>query len=399
MVIKDTSPSSAPQKTVFSVLVMISVAHFLNDMMQSVIPAIYPIIKEQFCFSFTQIGIINLVFQLTSSILQPFVGMYIDRHSRPYLLACGMVFTLGGLAVLAFAADFLTILLAVACIGCGSSVFHPESAQVAQTASGGKKGLAQSIFQVGGNAGAAFGPLLAALVILPHGQVSISWFTLAAFVGILILTRVGWWCSRHPRERQAVAGAARPSGLSTRKIYMAMGVLMVLVFSKYFYIACLTNYFTFFLIDKFSVPVLHSQLYLFAFLASSAVGTVIGGSIGDRYGRKLVIWCSILGAAPFALLLPYAGLAGTVALAMVIGFVISSAFSAIVVYATDLMPDKVGVVSGVFYGLMFGLGGVGSALLGWLADLYGVQHVFVLCSYLPLLGIVTWFLPDVKAGR
>ncbi len=386
------------RRTVYSVLCMVGLGHLLNDMMQSVIPAIYPIIKEEFHFSFTQIGCINLVFQLTSSILQPFVGIYIDRHSRSYLLACGMTFTLAGLLTLAFASHFATILLAVALIGCGSSVFHPEAAHVAQLASGGQKGLAQSIFQVGGNAGSAFGPLLAALIILPHGQVSISWFALVAVLAIMVLARVGWWYARQKKKPRTAAAPATDNGLTRRQIYMALGILMLLVLSKYVYSACMTNYYTFYLIEKFGVSVQHSQFYLFSVLAASAMGTLVGGYVGDHYGRKLVIWLSILGAAPFAILLPYVNLPLTIALAIIVGFIISSAFSAILVFATELMPDRIGVISGFFYGFMFGLGGIFSALLGWIADLTSVHFIFILSSFFPLMGVITYFLPNLKSG-
>ena len=353
--------------TVYAVLFAISFTHLLNDMIQSVIPAIYPMIKDKYGFSFAQIGMITLAFQMTSSILQPFTGRYADRHPRPYALAVGMGFTLAGLLMLAWADGYAWIVTAVSVIGLGSSVFHPEASRVAQMASGGKKSLAQSIFQVGGNGGNALGPLLAALIVLPHGQGAIAWFGVAA--------------------------------VSAGRVRMAMGILVVLIFSKYFYIACMTNYFTFFLMDRFGVSVRESQLCLFAFLAALAVGTLAGGVLGDRYGRKYVIWGSILGAAPFALLLPYVNLFWTVALAVVVGLIISSAFSAILVYATDLMPDKVGMIAGLFFGLMFGLGGVASAFFGWLADRTGVEFIFRLSSWLPWLGIVAGFLPDVRVQK
>ena len=323
---------------------------------------------------------------MTSSILQPFVGRYADRHPRPYSLAAGMCFTLAGLFALALAPGFAPILLAVALIGWGSSIFHPESSRVAQLASGGRKGLAQSIFQVGGNAGSAFGPLLAALVVIPYGQTSIMWFAPAALLAIGILLRIGNWY-----KRQLALAARRPA--------VAALILTVLVFSKYFYIACMTNYFTFFLMDKFAFSVQDAQYSLFAFLAASAAGTVIGGPLGDRIGRKYVIWGSILGAAPFALMLPYAGSGSAVALAILVGLIISSAFSAIVVYATDLMPGRVGMIAGLFFGLMFGLGGLGSAFFGWLADRTSIEFIFRVSALLPLMGIITGFLPDVERKR
>ena len=393
-----SAKSFSGQKTVYSVLFAISFAHLLNDMMQSVIPAVYPLLKEKFDFSFAQIGVITLVFQLTSSLLQPVAGLYADMHPRPYSLAAGMCFTLVGLLVLAVAPAFGYILVAVGLIGCGSSVFHPESSRVAQLASGGRKGLAQSIFQVGGNAGSAMGPLLAALVIIPFGQGSIGWFALTALLAIFVLVRIGNWYKRrlHIMARRPVSSivAAAPP-LPKSKIRMALFILGVLVFSKYFYIASMTNYFTFFLMDKFGVSVQESQYCLFAFLAASAAGTLFGGPLGDRIGRKYVIWGSILGAAPFTLLLPYTGLAMTIVLSVIIGLVISSAFSAILVYATDLMPDKVGMIAGVFFGLMFGLGGLGSAFFGWLADRTSIEFIFQISTLLPLLGIEAGFLPNI----
>lgn len=388
--------------TAYTVLLSIGFAHLLNDMMQSVIPAIYPLLKEKFGFTFVQIGIITLVFQLTSSLLQPFSGRLADKHPQPYSLAIGMGFTLVGLLSLAVAFSFGWILIAVGLIGCGSSVFHPESSRVAQLASGGRKGLAQSIFQVGGNAGSAMGPLLAALIVIPYGQGAIGWFALAALLAIFVLVRIGNWykLQLHAaiRNRAAAAKALAPR-FTKRKVHTALLILGVLVFSKYFYIASMTNYFTFFLMDKFSMSVQGAQYCLFAFLAASAVGTFFGGPLGDRIGRKYVIWGSILGAAPFTLLLPYVGQTATVLLAVIIGLVISSAFSAILVYATDLMPDKVGMIAGVFFGLMFGLGGLGSAFFGWLADKTSVQFVFQISTLLPLLGVVTGFLPNIEPKK
>ncbi|MBE5033437.1 MFS transporter [Gallalistipes aquisgranensis] len=395
---------AAPEtgKTVYPILLMISATHLLNDMMQSVIPAVYPLLKARFGFSFAQIGIITLVFQMTSSLLQPVMGTLADRHPRPYSLALGMCFTLAGLLLLSVAPGFAAILLAVALVGWGSSVFHPESSRVAQLASGGRKGLAQSIFQVGGNTGSAAGPLLAALVVIPFGQRAIGWLALAALLAIFILIRIGRWYKRRLRTaaRRAAAETSAPApGLTRRKIRTALLILTVLVFSKYFYIASMTNYFTFFLMEKFSMSVQHSQYCLFAFLAASAAGTLIGGPVGDRFGRKYVIWGSILGAAPFTLLLPYASLPWTIVLSVVIGVVISSAFSAILVYATDLMPGKVGMIAGVFFGLMFGLGGLGSAFFGWLADRTSIEFIFRVSTLLPLLGVITGFLPDIEGKR
>ncbi len=387
-------------RTVYPVLFAIGFAHLLNDMMQSVIPAVYPLLKEKFDFSFAQIGLITLVFQLTSSLLQPVAGRLADLHPRPYSLAGGMCFTLVGLLALAAAPAFGSILAAVGLIGCGSSVFHPESSRVAQLASGGRKGLAQSIFQVGGNAGSAMGPLLAALVVIPFGQGSIGWFALTALIAIFVLIRIGNWYKHRlhlAAQRHELSAEITPRPLPKRKVRMALFILGVLVFSKYFFIASMTNYFTFFLMDKFSMSVQGAQYCLFAFLAASAAGTFFGGPLGDRIGRKYVIWGSILGAAPFTLLLPYAGQAATIVLAVVIGLVISSAFSAILVYATDLMPDKVGMIAGVFFGLMFGLGGLGSAFFGWLADRTSIEFIFRVSTLLPLLGVIAGYLPRLEA--
>lgn len=387
--------------TAYTILFAVGFCHLLNDMIQSVIPAMYPVLKDNLGLTFAQIGIITLVFQMASSIFQPFIGNYADRHPQPYSLAAGMCFTLTGLLALAFSSNFPMILLSVAVIGCGSSVFHPEASRVAQMASGGKKSLAQSIFQVGGNGGSAVGPLLAALIIIPYGQHAVGWFALAAMLASAVLVRVGAWYSlmltgaENSRESRLRA----TPGLPKRRIYAAMGILVVMIFSKYFYNACITSYFTFFLIGKFGITVQASQFCLFAYLAAFATGTLLGGIAGDRYGRKYVILFSILGAAPFTLALPYLNLFWTLVASIMTGLVISSAFSAIVVYATDLMPDKVGMVAGIFFGLMFGLGGIGSAFFGWIADLKGVEYIFRLSSWLPLLGIIAFFLPDIRAGR
>ena len=392
------TPGTPGNGLALSILVIIGMSHFLNDMIQSVVPAIYPILKEKYQFSFSQIGLITLVFQMTSSLLQPVTGFYADKHPRPYSLSAGMCFTLAGLLILAFAGNFALILLSVGVIGFGSSIFHPEASRVAQMASGGRKSFAQSIFQVGGNGGSAVGPLLAAAVVLPLGQSAIAWFALAAVLASCIMLRVGEWykakiayIAEHPAAR-----VAPPPGLSRRRIMVSMGILVLLIFSKYFYTACITSYFTFFLIDKFGVSVQVSQLCLFAFLAAFAIGTVVGGLCGDRWGRKYVIWFSILGAAPFSLAMPHLGLVATVVCAFFAGLIIASAFSSIVVYATDLMPDKVGLVAGVFFGLMFGLGGIGSAFFGWLADHTSIGFIFEVSAWLPLLGIIAAFLPDTR---
>ena len=387
--------------TVYSMLVICGISHFLNDMIQSIIPSIYPILKANFDFSFAQIGIITLVFQMTSSILQPFTGLYADRHPRPYALSVGMCFTLTGLLLLAFANNYLAILIAVSIVGFGSSVFHPTASRVTQMASGGKKSLAQSIFQVGGNGGSALGPLLAAIIILPYGQHSISWFALAALLAALIMIRLGAWYKA--RLKYIVKHPQKTPGLNTniskRAKYGALAILILLVFSKYFYTSCITSYFTFFLIDKFGVSVRASQLFLFVFLAAFAIGTVAGGMLGDRFGRKYVIWFSILGAAPFALAMPYVGLTWTIVCCFLSGLIIASAFSSIVVYATDLMPGKLGLISGIFFGLMFGLGGLGSAFFGWLADQTSISFIFKVSALLPLLGMVAGFLPNVQARQ
>ena len=396
------SPKTIASETVYSILFTISFSHLLNDMMQSVIPAVYPMFKENFHLSFTQIGLITLTFQLAASLLQPFVGFYTDRTPRPYSLAIGMGFTLVGLIFLSLASSFVAILLSVTMIGLGSSVFHPESSRVARLASGGKKGLAQSIFQLGGNAGSAIGPLLAALLIIPHGQFFISWFALAAVLAIFLLLRVAKWYTGHLQWRASnktvIAEEAGPV-LPASKIIGSVVILLLLIFSKYFYLACMTNYFTFYLIDKFHLSVQQSQIYLFIFLAAVAAGTLFGGPLGDKFGRKYIIWVSILGAAPFTLLLPYASLFWTAVLAIVIGVIIASAFSAILVYATELIPGKVGLVSGLFFGFAFGMGGLGSALLGKLADHTSIEFVFRICAYLPLLGIITGLLPNLEKKK
>ena len=387
--------------TAYSILVICGISHFLNDMIQSIIPSIYPIIKDKFDFSFAQIGIITLMFQMTSSILQPFTGLYADKHPRPYALSVGMCFTLIGLLMLAFSEHYLLILLSVSIVGLGSSVFHPTASRVAQLASGGRKSLAQSIFQVGGNGGSAIGPLLAALIILPFGQAAISWFALAALAAALIMIRLGaWYKARlayvvtHPQKNITTNNA-----ISKRAKYGALLILVLLIFSKYFYTSCITSYFTFFLIDMFGISVRASQLSLFVFLAAFAIGTVAGGMLGDKFGRKYVIWFSILGAAPFALIMPYANLTWTIICTFLAGLIIASAFSSIVVYATDLMPDKVGLIAGIFFGLMFGLGGLGSAFFGWLADKTSIEFIFQVSAFLPLLGVIAAFLPNTQKKK
>lgn len=393
----NTSTTSIGQATVYSVLMAVACSHLLNDMIQSVVPALYPMIKDEFALTFAQIGTLTLVFQLTSSLLQPLMGHLADKHPAPYSLALGMCFTFVGIASLSVAHSFGLLLLSLSLIGCGSSIFHPLASRIAQVAAGRRKGVAQSIFQVGGNAGSAFGPLLAAFLVLPYGQPAVAWMCIAAFLAIVVLMWIGAWYGQRIKVKGGTAvdaPLARP--FSRRKVLWVLSVLMVLLFSKYFYLACMTNYFTFFLIDKFEVSVLQSQYCLFAFLAASAIGTVAGGFVGDKYGRKRVIWGSILGAAPFSLALPYVGLAAAVCLAVIVGLVLSSAFSAILVYATELVPGRTGIIAGLFYGFMFGLGGLGSAFFGWLADFTSIEFIFQISALLPLLGIVAAFLPNLK---
>lgn len=393
------SAPAAPRpqaKTVYSILGAISFSHLMNDMIQSLILAIYPMLKANFSLSFGQIGLITLTYQITASLLQPLVGIYTDKHPKPYSLPVGMGFTLSGLLLMSVAPSFGVLLIAAALVGCGSSVFHPESSRVARMASGGKHGLAQSLFQVGGNAGSSLGPLLAALIVIPHGQRSIAWFSAAALVGILVLTYISRWYKHHPATKKARAGQVAHAALPRGKVAFAMSILVLLVFSKYFYLTSINSYFTFYLIDKFHLPVQAAQVHLFVFLAAVAAGTVIGGPVGDRIGRKYVIWVSILGVAPFTLLLPYANLFWTGVLTVIIGIVLASAFSAILVYAQELIPGKVGMVAGLFFGFAFGLGGIGAAVLGQLADATSIAYVYKVCSFLPLLGILTVFLPDVE---
>ncbi len=390
-------PSANP--TVLAILFAISFSHLLNDTIQSLIPALYPLLKTNFHLSFVQIGFITLAFQMTASILQPFVGLYTDRRPKPYSLAFGMGLTLGGLVLLSQATHYAMIVGSAALVGLGSSVFHPESSRVARLASGGRYGFAQSVFQVGGNTGSSLGPLAAALIVVPRGQGSVLWFALVALLGIAILTWVGGWYRAHLVEAKTrPAPAAASFRRLPRHVWMALGVLAVLIFSKYFYLACLTNYYTFYLIHRFHLSVQGAQFHLFLFLFAVALGTILGGPIGDRYGRKLVIWISILGVAPFTLALPYANLQWTAILAFIIGVILASAFSAILVYAQELVPGKIGLISGLFFGWAFGMAGIGSAILGALADRTSIEHVFYLCSFLPLIGLLTIFLPNLRRG-
>jgi MFS transporter, FSR family, fosmidomycin resistance protein len=385
--------------TAFRILAAISFCHLLNDMMQSVVPAVYPILKTSYHLDFSQIGMITASLQITASLLQPLVGIYTDAHPKPYSLAVGMGFTLTGLLLLASAPSFVAILVAVALVGVGSAVFHPESSRIARLASGGQHGLAQSLFQVGGNAGSSTGPLLAAFIVLPKGQHTIAWFSAAALIAIVILTQVGtWYKNHHPPTAKRIAPTAH-STLSRRKVTIAMSVLIALIFSKYIYLASLTSYYTFYLITKFHVSVQSAQIHLFLFLGAVAAGTFAGGPIGDRIGRKYVIWCSILGVLPFTLALPFANLVWTAILTVIIGLVLASAFSAILVYAQELVPGRVGAISGLFFGLAFGVAGIGAALLGRLADSTSITFVYQLCAFLPAIGLLTAFLPNLESHR
>lgn len=393
-----SAPSSEAPAGAASVLAGISLCHMLNDLLQSLLPAIYPILKGGFNLNFGQIGALTLVYQVTASLLQPFIGLFTDKKPLPFSLPVGMGFSLGGLITLAFAPSYLVLLLGAGLLGVGSSIFHPEASRMARLASGGRHGLAQSVFQVGGNFGQALGPLLAAFVVLPHGRVSIAWFALVAMAGMIILTALGQWYRAQgharPAGRKQLASLYPPA-----TVKRALAVLLALMFSKFFYIASFTSYYIFYLMHRFHVGVQAAQVDLFVFMAASAAGTVIGGPIGDRIGRKAVIWGSILGVAPFALVLPYVGLEGTVLLSVVIGLVLSSAFSSIVVYAQELMPGRTGAVSGLFFGIAFGMGGIGAALLGQLADLYGIITVYKLCAFLPLIGLLAAFLPQTEVRR
>ena len=374
----------------------VALAHLINDLIQAVLPSIYPMLKENYGLTFTQVGLITLTFQLTASLLQPWVGYYTDRHPKPYLLPLGMICTLIGILMMSQVGSFPLILLAAGLIGIGSSTFHPEASRVARLASGGRFGLAQSTFQVGGNAGSAFGPLLAAAIVIPFGQGKVAWFGLFAGFALLGLYRSSRWYANHLSLFKLKQGQAATHGLSKGRVLSALVVLGLLVFSKYFYMSSLTSYFTFYLIEKFDLSVASSQLHLFLFLGAVAAGTFFGGPIGDKIGRKAVLWFSILGVAPFTLLLPHVDLFWPSVLSVVIGFILASAFSAIVVYAQELVPGNVGMIAGVFFGLMFGFGGIGAALLGYLADIHGIEYVYYLCSFLPLLGVLAIFLPRTK---
>jgi MFS transporter, FSR family, fosmidomycin resistance protein len=393
-------PALATAATIMPILTAVSVCHLLNDMVQSLLPSIYPILKSSFRLNFSQVGLLSLTYQVIASLLQPLIGMFTDRRPVPYALAVGMCFTLAGTAMLAVAPTFGMLLLAAAVVGAGSAIFHPESSRIARIASGGQHGFAQSFFQVGGNTGSAVGPLLAAFIVLPVGQRGVAWFSIAAAAGIFILYRVGRWRSHHlARATPSHVRIDRHPELPRRTIAGALAVLTALVFSKYFYLASLSSYYTFYLISRFHVSVRSSQLHLFVFLGAAAAGTFFGGPIGDRIGPKYVIWGSILGVLPFTLLMPHANLFWTGILSAVIGFVIASAFSAIVVYAQELMPGRVGLVSGIFFGLAFGMGGVGAAVLGRIADLTSIVFVYKLCAWLPAIGLLTGLLPNLHRER
>ena len=387
-------------RTAFNVLAAISFCHLLNDMVQSLIPALYPVLKSTFHLDFGQIGLITLTGQITASLLQPVIGLYTDRRPRPFSLTYGMGFTLLGLLLLSAAPSYAVLLLAVAVVGLGSAIFHPESSRVARIASGGQYGLAQSLFQVGGNAGSSLGPLLAAFVVVPRGQASVAYFSAAALLGMALLAKIGRWYQRKLVAKvRSVASHAAHADLTKRKIGFSVAILMALIFSKYFYLSSLTTYYTFYVIQKFGVSVTNSQILLFVFLGSVAAGTIIGGPVGDRIGRKFVIWVSIFGVLPFTLVLPYANLFWTVILTVIIGLILASAFSAILVYAQDLMPGNVGMISGLFFGFAFGMGGLGAAVLGKIADHTSILFVYKVCSFLPMIGLLTAFLPDIGARK
>jgi FSR family fosmidomycin resistance protein-like MFS transporter len=395
------APASSNSKTLLRVLAAASFCHLLNDMVQSLLPSIYPILKSSFHLNFTQIGYLTLTYQIIASLLQPFIGHFTDRTPRTYALPTGMTFTLIGLIMLAVAPTFTWLLIAASLIGVGSAIFHPESSRIARMASGGRHGFAQSFFQVGGNAGSAIGPLLAAFIVLPRGQSGMEWFAIPAILGIIVLLWISRWykAERTFAGSKPVAEVSQHVHLSRGKVVGAISVLVALIFSKYFYLASFTSYYTFYLISRFSVSVRSSQELLFVFLAAVAAGTLIGGPVGDRYGRKYVIWISILGVLPFTLILPHVGLVWTALLSVVIGFVLASAFSAILVYAQELVPGRVGMISGLFFGFAFGMGGIGAAVLGHIADATSIIHVYQLCAWLPAIGLLTWLLPNLEPAK
>ena len=398
-----TNPASpGSEGTVVPVILALSFCHLVNDTIQSLLPAIYPMLKVEYGLSFTQIGLITFTFQVTASLLQPLIGFYTDQRPKPHSLAIGMGLTLVGLVLLSYAADYRALLIAAGLVGIGSSIFHPEASRLAHLAAGRRHGFAQSLFQVGGNFGSSLGPLAAAFVIVPRGQSSILWFTLLAALGIVVLVKVGQWYQRrllHHLTRVPSRAPSTTARLPRSKIVLSIGILAALIFSKYFYLVSLTNYYTFYLIARFGVSVSTSQIYLFVFLLAVAAGTILGGPLGDRFGRKYVIWFSILGVAPFSLILPHVGLTATIGLSVLIGVILASAFSAILVYAQELIPGKVGLIAGLFFGFAFGISGIASAALGYLADQTGIEYVFYLCGFLPLVGLITGFLPRVESKR
>ena len=396
---QSTVSTPAASGTVMQILFSVAFVHLLNDCVQAVLPSIYPLLKHEFALSFTQVGLITLTFQCTASLLQPWIGLYTDKRPIPFLLPVGMCVTLAGVGLLAYANSFATLLIAAGMIGVGSSTFHPEASRVARLASGGRFGFAQSLFQVGGNLGSALGPLLAAAIVVGRGQGRIAWFMLLVLVAVAVLIGVSRWYGNHLQNMVKKAAAHAGPALPRHKVWQALGVLALLVFSKYIYMASLQSYYTFYLIDKFHLPVGTAQLYLFLFLASVAAGTFAGGPIGDKIGRKRVIWFSILGAAPFTIALPFANLFWTGVLSVLIGLVMSSAFSAIVVFAQELVPGKVGMISGIFFGLMFGISGIGAAAMGHIADIHGIDQVYRIASFLPLLGIMAALLPKMDQAR
>ncbi|WP_127597465.1 MFS transporter [Nitratireductor alexandrii] len=389
----------APERTVYAVILAVSFCHLLNDVMQSLLAALYPMLKDDYGLDFWQIGLLTLAFQVTASLLQPLVGIAADKRPMPYSLSAGMGSTMIGLLLLATAGSYGLLLLGAAFVGLGSAIFHPESSRVARLASGGRYGLAQALFQVGGNFGTAIGPLLAAFIVVPRGQGSVAWFSVAAMIGMVILWRVGGWYSAYQKRAASRPAAPTTLDLSRRRVVLTLAVLIVLVFSKHVYLASISSYYTFFVIERFGVSVQESQVLLFIFLGAAAAGTILGGPIGDRFGSKTVIWFSILGVLPFTLALPYASYAWTPVLTILIGLILSSAFPQIVVFAQELLPGRVGMVAGLFFGFAFGLGGLGAAVLGVVADAKGIGYVYTVCSFLPLLGLLTIFLPNLKGAR
>ena len=393
----DTAEKNVADKTIYSILFSISFAHLLNDLIQAIIPSVYPILKQDYQLSFSQIGLITFAFQLSASVLQPFVGYYTDKYPKPFSQVYGMLFSLSGVVLLSFANSFYWILLSVVFIGIGSSIFHPESARISNMASGGKRGLAQSIFQVGGNLGTALAPLLVALIVVPNSQKYILWFVIVAVTALVIIRKIAFWYRNH-----LIFKKNKPTvfinfhNLSKSKVKWAIVVLLIVIFSKFFYTACLSTYYTFYIMDKFHLSIREAQFHLFIYLIAYALGTIVGGPLGDKIGRKYVIWLSVFGATPFALLLPYVNLFYTDVLMVIIGIIMSSAFPAILVYAQELVPKKLGMISGLFYGFAFGMGALGSALLGKLADYTSIQYVYYVCSFLPLIGIICFFLPNLK---